>query len=87
MTFRFALIAPIMGILSTIAVAGPLPTDNPVPGGIAVVDIGAQSETVPRTYFGQSEISLVSDSARWIALVGLAQDTVCLLYTSDAADD
>ena len=76
MAARTTLVAGILWAFATMANAGPLPLDNPVPGGIAVVDIGAQTELAPRVFFGQQEISLVANNARWIALVGLAQATV-----------
>jgi murein DD-endopeptidase MepM/ murein hydrolase activator NlpD len=53
------------------AAAVDLPQHRSVPGGVAVIDVGASSEP-PRVSFGTVPVLVVGDTARWTAVVGIA---------------
>lgn len=57
------------------ASAGALPRHSPVPGGIAVVDLGAAQGTAPRAKLGEQALAVIRSSGHWHALVGIALDT------------
>jgi murein DD-endopeptidase MepM/ murein hydrolase activator NlpD len=44
--------------------------DKPVPGGVAVVDLGAADQAPRATYLGKP-VLIVREDARWIAVVGV----------------
>jgi murein DD-endopeptidase MepM/ murein hydrolase activator NlpD len=48
-----------------------LPQHRSVPGGVAVLDLGASGEP-PRASLGTVPVLVVGDAARWIAVVGIA---------------
>ena len=75
MKYTKALVAGLIFLFSTASANNP-PIHNPVPGGIAVVDIGARANHSPAVFFGQQEILTLEFGQRWIALVGISQDTV-----------
>ena len=56
------------------AAAVDLPQHRSVPGGVAVIDLGASSEP-PRVSFGTVPVLVVGDTARWTAVVGIALGT------------
>ena len=56
------------------AAAVDLPQHRSVPGGVAVIDLGASREP-PRVSFGTVPVLVVGDTARWTAVVGLALGT------------
>ncbi len=53
------------------AAAFDLPQHRSVPGGVAVLDLGASSEP-PRATLGTVPVLIVGDPARWTAIVGIA---------------
>lgn len=55
------------------AAAVDLPRHRSVPGGVAVLDLGASSEP-PRVSLGTVPVLVVGDPARWTAVVGIALD-------------
>jgi murein DD-endopeptidase MepM/ murein hydrolase activator NlpD len=52
------------------AAAADLPRASPVPGGIAIVDIGA-SAVRPRAYAGEVPLLVTGDASAWRAVVGI----------------
>jgi murein DD-endopeptidase MepM/ murein hydrolase activator NlpD len=45
--------------------------NKPVPGGVAVVDLGASASAPSATYQGKPVLVVYEDSKRWIAIVGI----------------
>jgi murein DD-endopeptidase MepM/ murein hydrolase activator NlpD len=68
-------IAALGGLLLAASVHA-LPKNTPVPGGVAVVDIGAASEPAPKAQMGEQPLAVVAEGGRWYALVGLPLDTL-----------
>lgn len=53
-----------------------LPTNAPVPGGVAVVDLGPDSQPAPTARWGEQPLAVVRDQGRWFALLGIPLDTL-----------
>ncbi len=53
-----------------------LPENTPVPGGVAVIDLGPASQPAPTARRGEQSLAVVKDSGRWFALFGIPLDTV-----------
>ncbi len=53
-----------------------LPKSNPVPGGIAILPIGAAHDTKPKAFFYQRPVAVVKGEGQyhdqWVAIVGLS---------------
>ncbi|MGV0977021.1 MAG: peptidoglycan DD-metalloendopeptidase family protein [Azonexus sp.] len=65
-------------LLLALAVAGPalaLPENSPVPGGVAVVDLGPASQSTPSAHRGEQPLAVVADKGHWFALLGIPLDT------------
>lgn len=62
-------------VLAFMAVAGAraatLPQESRVPGGVAILEIPASGETLPRVVFGTHRAPVFRDGNRWLALVGI----------------
>lgn len=61
-----------------VAVALPvsaLPRHEPVPGGVAVVDLEETGDNAPRARLDGHRLAVVRDRGRWFALVGIALET------------
>jgi murein DD-endopeptidase MepM/ murein hydrolase activator NlpD len=56
--------------------AAALPRHAPVPGGVAVIDLGPTSQTAPTARWGEQPIAVVRDNGRWFALLGIPLDTL-----------
>ena len=69
---RFALAL----LLSYAASAVALPKHAPVPGGVAVIDLGPISQTTPTARWGEQPIAVVRDNGRWFALLGIPLDAL-----------
>ncbi|UCV19623.1 peptidoglycan DD-metalloendopeptidase family protein [Ferribacterium limneticum] len=69
---RFALAL----LLGYAASAFALPKHAPVPGGVAVIDLGPASQTVPTARWGEQQIAVVRDNGRWFALLGIPLGTL-----------
>ncbi len=48
-----------------------LPLAEPVPGGIAIVDLNAVTEPAPQVYYRQRRVLVRAQGKRWQALVGI----------------
>jgi len=65
--------------LLAVALAAPafaLPAHTPVPGGVAVIDLGPVSQPVPTARRGEQALAVVADKGRWFALFGIPLDAV-----------
>lgn len=51
--------------------AGGLPLHNPVPGGIAVIPLTAQSAQPPRIFYNEKPVMALRDGQHWHAIVGI----------------
>ncbi len=71
-------VRPLIGALllaSSLGVAA-LPRHSPVPGGVAVIDLGPIGQAAPSARWGEQPIAVVSDHGRWFALLGIPLDTL-----------
>src|SRR5574343_995223 len=71
---RFALTLALL--LSHALAAFALPKHSPVPGGVAVVDLGPAGQTVPTARWGEQGLAVVREGGRWFALLGIPLDTL-----------
>lgn len=53
-----------------------LPKHSPVPGGVAVVDLGPAGQTVPSARWGEQPLAVILEKGRWFALFGIPLDTL-----------
>ena len=51
--------------------AGWLPRQEPVPGGVAWVDLGPATGEMPRAFLGTDRVMVLRQSGAWLAIVGL----------------
>ncbi|MBL4606956.1 MAG: peptidoglycan DD-metalloendopeptidase family protein [Pseudomonadales bacterium] len=52
-----------------------LPQADPVPGGIALINIDIDDFSAPQVYFNRRQLMVHSDEASWIAVVGIPLNT------------
>ncbi len=62
-------------ILSSPLLQAALPEHRPVPGGVAVVDLGSSDQPAPRAFLAERPLAVVAESGRWHALLGIPLDT------------
>jgi murein DD-endopeptidase MepM/ murein hydrolase activator NlpD len=62
--------------LSLAANAFALPKNSPVPGGIAVIDLGPTTAEIPTAFWADQPLAVISDKQRWFALFGIPLDTL-----------
>ncbi len=48
-----------------------LPEAEPVPGGVAVIPVGAGEQSAPRVYFDGQRVLVMRDAGAWQAVIGL----------------
>jgi len=48
-----------------------LPRHDPVPGGIAIVDLNINSDKAPQVYFQKRRVMVLKNGKTWMAVVGL----------------
>ncbi|WP_412479043.1 peptidoglycan DD-metalloendopeptidase family protein [Azonexus sp. IMCC34839] len=53
-----------------------LPQNSPVPGGIAVLDLGPQGQPTPSARWADRPLAVVSENGHWYALLGIPLDTL-----------
>jgi murein DD-endopeptidase MepM/ murein hydrolase activator NlpD len=58
-------------LLGTPVQAQTLPRESPVPGGIAIVPVAAETEPAPEVYYDNQRILVVPHAGKWQAVVGL----------------
>jgi murein DD-endopeptidase MepM/ murein hydrolase activator NlpD len=54
--------------------AAPLPHDEPVPGGVAIVSLGRAGGTAPRAAFDGERVMVQKSGPQWVAVVGIPLD-------------
>jgi len=54
---------------------------DPVPGGIAILDLGSAELPLPGIRHNERDLAVISDGTRWLALVGIALGTEPGNYT------
>ena len=52
-----------------------LPIHSPVPGGVAVFDLGSREQPKPTVTWSQRQLAVVAENGHWYALLGLPLDT------------
>lgn len=62
--------------LTIAAPALALPQHAPVPGGVAVIDLGPTSQPTPTARWGEQALAVVQDKGHWFALLGIPLDTL-----------
>ena len=62
-----------LGLIAPLAAA--LPKNAPVPGGVAVLDLGP-APSAPSAHWGEQPLAVVRDNGRWFALLGIPLDTL-----------
>lgn len=70
---RYALLAAAAWAIAAPAAA--LPRHAPVPGGVAVVDLGEASPIAPRARWNGRRLAVVQEGGRWFALLGIPLET------------
>ncbi len=75
MVSRFC-VAALLLVLALPLPAQALPTHAPVPGGVAVVDLGPASQPTPTARWGEQPLAVVRDGGRYYALLGIPLDTL-----------
>jgi murein DD-endopeptidase MepM/ murein hydrolase activator NlpD len=53
-----------------------LPQHAPVPGGVAVIDLGSASTEQPVARWNEQPLAVVADKGRWFALLGIPLDSL-----------
>jgi murein DD-endopeptidase MepM/ murein hydrolase activator NlpD len=53
-----------------------LPTHSPVPGGVAVIDLGPAGTIRPNARWNEQPLAVVAAGGRWLALLGIPLDTL-----------
>lgn len=53
-----------------------LPKHAPVPGGVAVIDLGPATQPPPTARWGEQSLAIVKDQQHWFALLGIPLDTL-----------
>lgn len=53
-----------------------LPRHAPVPGGVAVIDLGPSNASPPSALWGDQPLAVVKEGGRWFALLGIPLDTL-----------
>jgi murein DD-endopeptidase MepM/ murein hydrolase activator NlpD len=71
---KFLLIV-VLNACCTVATAMGMPRASAVPGGVAIVDVGAATEPVPTVSFEERRVLTVVDGGRYKAIVGIALAT------------
>lgn len=65
------LIASVLISLPLLASAMELPRHQPVPGGIAIIEIARDTPHTPKAWFKDDSVITLQDGDRWLAIVGL----------------
>ena len=72
----YSISAYICLVTSTNAFAEPVFVGNPVPGGVAIVDLGSTEDPLPRTRYGAKRVLVIKQNGQWKGLVGLSLKTL-----------
>ena len=63
-------------VLFTPLLAGALPKQAAVPGGVAVIDLGPAGNTLPTAHWGEQPLAVIQENGRCFALLGIPLDTL-----------
>jgi murein DD-endopeptidase MepM/ murein hydrolase activator NlpD len=74
--FSYSITALTCFAIPPAAFAGNSFIGNPVPGGVAVVDLGSSDDPLPRTRYGAKKILVIKQDGHWKGLVGLSLKTL-----------
>ncbi len=66
-----ACLALLLSSVPTLAADAPLPREEPVPGGIALVPLPIDAETPPAARYRGRRVMVVRDDRGWLAVVGI----------------
>lgn len=73
-TWRHAL--PLIALLFGAPLAGALPQQAAVPGGVAIIDLGPANTAAPTAHWGEQPLAVVRERDHWFALLGIPLDTL-----------
>ena len=62
-------------LLAWVLPAAALPQHAPVPGGVAVIDLGPATGAAPSAQWGDRPLAVVAERGHWFALLGIPLDT------------
>ena len=62
--------------LATATPAFALPQHSPVPGGIALINLGPANQPAPTARWGEQPLAVIEDKGHWFALLGIPLDTL-----------
>ncbi len=71
--FRICCFLPLLALAGT---SHALPRHSPVPGGVAVIDLGPDSQPAPTARWGEQPLAVVREGGRWQALFGISLDSL-----------
>ena len=76
LAFSFASLALSLVLLLAPGIAAALPKALSVPGGVALIPLGARisGAQAPRAWLGDQQVFVTADQDRWLAVVGIALD-------------
>ena len=76
MTSSMMRLVLVLTTLTLSCVVYALPKAENVPGGVALIDLGASSTHAnpPRAWFGEQPVLVATEKGRWVAVLGLALD-------------
>lgn len=73
-------------LLFSVASAAPLPREAAVPGGVAIVPLGAADQPRPEATFNGRNVLVTQSEDQWLALVGLGLSTQAGTYHVESGD-
>lgn len=65
-----------LALLTCALQAFALPRNAPVPGGVAVIDLGPSTQLAPTARWGEQALAVVNERGRWYALLGIPLDAL-----------
>lgn len=82
-----SLIPFLIASLPALAAGAPLPQTEPVPGGVAVVELPLWDTATPKVEMDGRRIMVLSDAGHWYAVVGIPLDAAAGEKTLDIGGD
>ncbi len=62
-------------LIASITLAGPLPAENPVPGGVVIMKLGSSAQPKPEVRFKGRQVMVINDEGQWTAIIGVPLNT------------
>ena len=81
------LLSFLLALLPALATGVPLPPSEPVPGGVAVIELPLWDTAVPRVEMSGRRIMVLPEAGRWYALVGIPLESGAGERTLDIGAD